>query len=116
MNFLTLLLFDFISIPLLAQLEVFKTALLCFINMWAMILCCKLISGHFTMDLNIIGRFNLLIITIYQIMKDPSLTVSMEKENVIFQNTGGFLCSNYLKAFLKQAKRPIMSSVLTIVS
>jgi len=95
MNLLMFLLLNIISIPLLVQLEVFKTAVLCFINIGALVLCCKFISGHFTIDLDIISRFNLLIITIYQVMKDPS-PVFMEKENVVFQNTGGFLClKNY---------------------
>ncbi len=91
MNFLMLYLYNIIlPSPLLAQLELFKTAIQCFISIRVLVLCCKLISGQFTIELDIISKLNLLIITLYQNMKIPSPPVWMNKEIVIFQNIGGF--------------------------
>ena len=58
MNFLMLFMLSFIPNPLLVQLEAFKTALMCMICMEALVLCCRLISGHYGVNLDVIGRLN----------------------------------------------------------
>lgn len=92
MSFFTQLLVNFIANALTAQLEVFKTALLCFVGIGVPVFCCKLISGHFTIDLGITGRRNLIIFILYNKLKISAFTVFVGKQNIIFQNTGGELC------------------------
>lgn len=72
-NYLLLFLSCFIQYPIIMQLEVFRAALLCHINIGALIMCCKIISGHLSIDLDILGRRNQKIITIYKAIKDPGL-------------------------------------------
>ncbi len=73
MEYLLIFLSSFILIPLTTQLEAFKTALQCFINIGALVLCCRIISDHLSIDLDILGRRNLKLITIYKNMKIPEI-------------------------------------------
>lgn len=72
-NYLLLFLSCFIQCPITMQLEVFRAALLCHISIGALTACCKIISGHLSIDLDILGRRNLQIITIYKAIKEPGL-------------------------------------------
>jgi hypothetical protein len=83
MNFFTILLINFISNALTGQLTLFRTALLCFIGIGASILCCKLISGHFTLDLEITAKRNRIIFILYSRLKISAPTVFNEKKNNI---------------------------------
>ncbi len=78
-NYLLLFLSNLIQIPITEQLEIFSAALLCFINIGALALCCKIISGHLSIDLDILGRRNLQIITIYKAIKDPGFLCLIER-------------------------------------
>jgi hypothetical protein len=60
-----------ISDPLMTQLEQFRMVLICILACVAFLLFGQLVSGHFVINLNMLGVFNLLIITMYHIMKDP---------------------------------------------
>ncbi|MDF2988755.1 MAG: hypothetical protein K0R50_4265 [Eubacterium sp.] len=73
MEYLLIFLSNFILNPFTVQLEVFKTALLCFMTMGALALCCRIISGHLSIDLDILGRRNLKLITIYKHIKIPDI-------------------------------------------
>ncbi len=63
----------FVICNLNEQLILFREALLCFIDMGALILFCTNISGHLSIDLNILGSRNLKLINIYKAFKDPQV-------------------------------------------
>ena len=63
----------FVIITLNEQLALFRSALLCFIDTGALILCCASISGHLSIDLNILGSRNLELIKIYKAVKEPRM-------------------------------------------
>ncbi len=73
MDYLLIFLSSFILNPFTVQLEVFKSALLCFMTMGAPALCCKIISGHLSIELDILGWRNLRLITIYKHIKIPDV-------------------------------------------
>lgn len=75
MNYLLLFISSFIQSPLLIQLELFRTALLCFMGLGALVQCCKCISGHFSLDFEIVRRRNSLILILYKTLKDPYLCI-----------------------------------------
>ena len=76
-NYLLMFLSCFIQYPIIMQLEIFRAALLCHISIGVFAACCKIISGHLSIDLDILGRRNRQITTIYKAIKDPGLLCLM---------------------------------------
>lgn len=77
MNLLLYIIFNFIALPIFEQLEAFRIALFCIIKMGAYILCCKIVSGHLLINLDILVKRNRSIPTLFNKIKDPAFVVAL---------------------------------------
>jgi hypothetical protein len=87
--------FGFIAVSdlLIKQMGQLRLLLICTLVCVAFFLFGQLVSGHLILNLNILVEFNLLIITLYHIMKDPYNPHVLSKSKFNFkENTGGLLC------------------------